>query len=148
MTVVLKTAENIFQIRELLKSAELVPEGLEKDNLTFFCAREDSGKIIGVVGVEIYGDACLLRSLAVEKSKRNQGIARSLIQQAFAFACSVKSYNAYLLTETIGDTMHRYGFKDLAREEAPKALLQSPFFNGMCPCSCQLMYKNIRVLEV
>ena len=147
MKVEVKTPEILFQLSELLKSSGLVPEGLQKDNLYLFCEREDSGTMVGVVGMEIYGNVCLLRSLAVRENKRNQGIARSLLKQAFELARSIKSYEVYLLTETIGDTMHKYGFRDVYRDNVPNGLLESPFFNGICPCSCHLMYKNINTME-
>ena len=147
MKVEIKTPEIIFQFSELLKSSELVPEGLEKDNLYLFCEREESGAIVGVVAVETYGNVCLLRSLAVQENKQNRGIARSLLKEAFEYARSVKSYEMYLLTETIVDMMYRYGFRNVHRDKVPNEFLESPFFNGLCSCSCQLMYKNINSME-
>lgn len=143
MKIKVKTPEIISQLSELLKSSELVPEGLEKNNLHLFYERDESGALIGVIGVEMYGDACLLRSLAVLENKRNQGIARSLIKEAFEFARSVKSYEVYLLTQTIGNTMYGYGFRNVHRDKVPNDLITSPFFNGICPCSCHVMHKNI-----
>lgn len=139
-----KSPKDLATISELLIAANLVPVGLANENLHLFCARDAVGQIIGVVGVEVYSKGSLLRSLAVKDSMRNQGIARALLREAFQFAKSVQSYDLYLLTETIGDTMRRYGFKDIDRDQVPSDLLESPFFNGICPCSCQLMHKNIQ----
>lgn len=143
MKLEVKRPEIINQISELLTQSQLVPVGLDQDHLHLFCHIAESGEIIGVVGVEVYGAVCLLRSLTVREDKRSQGIAHALLTEAVNFARSVKSFEAYLLTETIGDIMSRYGFRDIPREYVPSELLQSPFFNGICPCSCQLMHKNI-----
>jgi amino-acid N-acetyltransferase len=139
-----KTEQVFVEISELLLSAGLVPVGLDSDNLHFFYQQNDCGEIIGVVGVEVYAPNSLLRSLAVREDMRNNGIARSLINEAIEFARSIKSYNLYLLTETIGKTMYRYGFRDIPREQVSDDLLASPFFNGICPCCSQLMHKNIQ----
>lgn len=143
MNLLTKTPETLSQISELLISSNLVPEGLEKDNLYLFYESDEAKGVTGVIGVEAYGDSCLLRSLAVRGDKRNQGIARNLIREALDFARLDMKFNVYLITETISDTMIRYGFSNIAREDVPGDILKSPFFNGICPCSCQIMHKNI-----
>jgi len=139
-----KAPEMLSQFSELLTSSNLVPEGLEKENLTLFYTTDELEKVIGVIGVEVYGEACLLRSLAVCNGKRNLGIARNLIREALEFARLEKSFNVYLITETIGDTMMRYGFNNVSREIVPPEILKSPFLNGICPCSCPIMHKNVK----
>jgi len=138
------TEQNLAEIRTLLASAGLVPVGLDDEKLHLFCHFDDSGRIAGVIGIEVYPQGGLLRSLAVRSDMRNKGIARSLINEVLQFARSIQLYDLYLLTETIGETMYRYGFRDIVREQVPVEILGSPFFNGICPCSCRLMHKNIR----
>ena len=139
-----RTDADLAEFSKLLVSAELVPVGLNNKNLQLFCHRDDSGHIVGVVGVGIYRNGGLLRSLAVREDMRHQGIARSLLQEAYEFAGRNNCHHLYLLTETIGETMKRYGFSDILRKHAPSELLASPFFNGICPCSSRLMHKNIQ----
>ena len=148
MKLSVKTYEVLSQISDLLVSSNLVPEGLEKENLTLFYKANEFEKVVGVIGVEVYGKFCLLRSLAVHKSKRNLGIARTLIHEALEFACAEKSFNVYLITETIGNTMMRYGFNNISRDDVPHEILKSPFFNGICPCYCQIMHKKIQESEI
>ena len=143
MKLSVKTPEMLSQISDLLTSSNLVPEGLEKENLTLFYKTDKLERVVGAIGVELYGDSCLLRSLAVHKNNRNLGIARTLIHEALGFACSEKSFNVYLITETIGDTMIRYGFNNISRDDVPQEIIKSPFFNGICPCSCQIMHKKV-----
>lgn len=143
-----KTPEMLSQISVLLTNANLVPERLEKENLTLFYKADEFGKVMGAIGIEVYGEACLLRSLAVREDKRNLGIARALMSEAFDFARMAKKSNIYLITETIGDTMLRYGFNTVSREDIPPDILKSPFFNGICPCSCQMMHKNVAESDI
>ena len=72
-----KSPNDLATISELLIAANLVPVGLESENLHLFCARDTLGQIIGVVGVEVYSKGSLLRSLAVKESMRNQEIGRA-----------------------------------------------------------------------
>lgn len=143
-----KTEQVLTEIRDLLVSAELVPVELASDHLHIFYEKDCFGKIVGVIGIEVYGNDSFLRSLAVRKGMRNQGIARSLLNEALVFAKRIRSYNLYLITETIGETMSRHGFSDIPREQVPSAILKSPYFNGICPCSCRIMYRDIRVGEI
>ena len=138
-----KTEHALNEINDLLIAFNLVPVQLESDNLYFFCHNDNAGKIAGVIGIEVYGTSSLLRSLAVINEMRNKGIARSLLKEALAFAKSIASRDVYLITETIGDTMERYGFCDVAREQVPDVILKSPYLNGICPCSSRIMYRNI-----
>lgn len=43
---------------------------------------EDGGRIVGAVGLELYGTSALLRSAAVEESWQGCGVGRSLIDRA------------------------------------------------------------------
>lgn len=138
-----KTEDILNEINDLLVASNLVPVQLESDKLYFFCHKDKAGKIIGVIGVELYGTSSLLRSLAVSFERRNEGIGHSLLKEALAFAKSIASYDVYLITETIADTMQDYGFCDVAREKMPAAMLKSPYLNGICPCSARIMYINI-----
>lgn len=138
-----KSPEIVRQISELLIQAELIPVNLEANNVHLFCEMSESGTLEGVIGVETYGTSFLLRSLAVRAESRNQGIARSLLDEAFEFARNTGCFHAYLLTETIRDTMQRRGFREISRCQAPEAMHQSPFLQGVCKCSMPIMYKNI-----
>lgn len=143
MKIITKTPELLAEIGELLVSAELEPIGLDNRALQLFVCRDEVGKVAGVAGIEAYGKACLFRSLAVREDQRSKGLGRSLIHEALAYARNSGSPDVYLLTETIGETMRCYGFRDIARAGVPEDVLTSPFFNGICPCGCNLMYRSL-----
>lgn len=139
-----KSEHDLTMVSQLLSQAKLVPIGLENDQLHLFCECTEDAQMIGVIGVELYGTACLLRSLAVREDKQHAGIARKLWKEAITFAFQSQCFDVYLITELLGDTMLRYGFTAITRQDVPKDMLQSPFFHGICSCSSQVMYKNIR----
>lgn len=142
-----KSETNLAIVSQLLSEADLVPVALKNEQLHLFCKFAEEEQIIGVVGVEVYGSACLLRSLAVREDKRNAGIARALLKEALVFAQQSGCFDVYLITETIGETMLRYGFTVINRKDVPQEILESPYFNGICPCSSQVMHKNIKESE-
>lgn len=139
-----KRETKLAMVRQLLSHAGLAAIGLENDQLHLFCEFTEEGQMVGVVGVELYGKTVFLRSLAVREDKRNAGIARALWKEALLFAYQSRCVDVYLITEILGDTMLRYGFDHITRKDVPQEILQSPFFNGICSCSSQVMYRNIQ----
>lgn len=122
---------------EKLPTADL-PETLE----TFLVTKQDD-EVTGVVGIEIYGDFALLRSLAVDKAYRNQGLANTLLTQIEAVAASKKLKAIYLLTETAPDYFSRKGYDKTTRADVPADVRQSTEFSHVCPQSAIVMRKFI-----
>src|SRR5882757_6609540 len=88
---------------QLLSSANLPVEDLPASLENFFVAVDDDNLIIGVAGLEIYGDYSLLRSMAVSPEYRNQGIATRLLATVEAVAALKKIKAVCLLTETASE---------------------------------------------
>ena len=65
------------QIRRLLSACELPTLYVHRHLKSFMVARADE-KIVGVVGIEVYGRTGLFRSLCVDEAYRGRGIARML----------------------------------------------------------------------
>jgi amino-acid N-acetyltransferase len=65
----------------LLVSAGLPTEGL-RDHLGTALVARDGGVVVGCVALEVYGDAALLRSLAVTPSRQGEGLGRRLTRSA------------------------------------------------------------------
>ena len=131
-------------IVQLLEAVKLPVTDLPSDLTNFFVA-VDGKKVIGVAGLEIYGDHALLRSLAVDPAYRNQNIAEQLLLQVEDRARQLKLSAIYLLTETARGYFEKKGFETIQREEVPPALKQSSEFSHTCPASAILMLKNIAV---
>src|SRR5581483_3941656 len=114
--------ENTMEIINAINYREniiglLAAEKLPVDDLpalleNFIVAREDS-KVSGVVGLEIYGQSALLRSLAVRPAYRDKGIAKELLNRIEEFAAAKGVRQLYLLTETAPDYFRRKGYIEI-----------------------------------
>ena len=94
------------------------------------------------MGMEQYGNICLLRSLTVKVEERKNGLADKLIKEVTDFAVNAKCVEAYLITSTVVDKMRKHGFESIDRTELPEAIKKSKFFIEICPLSSVVMNKN------
>lgn len=131
------------QVKRLLAAADLPSADLTAGHFEHFfgCGTQRAPK--GVVGVELHGDAALLRSLAVDSQARGRGCASALVARAEAYAAQRGARCMYLLTTTAADFFPRLGYKRLERDDAPAAIRASSEFAGLCPVSAVLMMKEI-----
>jgi amino-acid N-acetyltransferase len=105
--------------------------------------REDDGRVVGVAGLELYGEDGLLRSVAVDEDYRGQGLAAALVEAVLQRAQRVGLRSVYLLTTTSRDYFARRGFKDVAREQAPPAIRESWEFKNGCPSTAAFMRRQV-----
>jgi amino-acid N-acetyltransferase len=125
-------------ILALLERTDLPPDGLRHHLATTLVARSDSA-IVGCAGVELYGAAALLRSVAVEPSHQGQGLGQRLTQAALDLARQHGAREVYLLTTTAGAFFPRFGFEPVTRADVPAAVQQSVEFTSACPVSALVM---------
>jgi amino-acid N-acetyltransferase len=126
------------QVLALLARSGLPEAGLADHLATTLVARGD-GRIVGCVALELYGDAALLRSVAVEPALRSQGLGSRLTGQAFDLARQNGVRRLYLLTESAAGYFARRGFQPIARSAVEAAVQQSVEFRFACPQSAQAM---------
>jgi amino-acid N-acetyltransferase len=100
-------------------------------------------ELIGVIGLEIYGEYGLLRSLAVKPAFRSQNIAAKLIGQIEILAASKQLKAIFLLTETAAEYFIRKGYQKITRNDVPDQVWQSSEFSHVCPQSAIVMKKDI-----
>nr|MBB6235020.1 amino-acid N-acetyltransferase [Mucilaginibacter sp. FT3.2] len=112
-------------------------------SLTNFYVAVDAGKVTGVIGLEIYGNYGLLRSLAVSPQYRKQGIANILLNEVECLAKSKKLKAIYLLTETASEYFKRKGYVSLSRGEVADEIKGSSEFSHVCPVSAMVMKKEL-----
>ncbi len=130
-------------LRALLEDAHLPTEGVEAAHVRFWVA-EEGGQIAGVIGLEVYGDAGLLRSAAVVPGAQGAGVGASLVRHLLAQAKELGIGTIYLLTETAESWFPRFGFVAMSRDEVDPRVTQSPEFRGICPDSALVMRKHLR----
>jgi amino-acid N-acetyltransferase len=128
-------AADLAPIVELLEGAGLPLAGLGAARLWVL---EAHGAVVGVVGLEVHGDAALLRSLAVAPEQRGRGIGRRLVAHA-AEVARARGCSLHLLTETAVDWFTAQGFVRIERDAAPAALRASRELQGACPDSAALL---------
>ena len=84
------------------------------------------------MGVEIYGTAGLLRSVAVDIPHRGLGLGIQLTETALDLAKQRGVKTLYLLSETAADFFLRFGFTRITRADVEPAVKGSAEFTGAC----------------
>lgn len=136
------TVEDLPAILALLEKTGLPRDGIAEHLSTMFVAREGK-RVVGSAGLELYGEAALLRSVAVDKSLRGQGIGQQLTRSALDLALKQGATTVYLLTETASKFFSRFGFKPSSRSQIPTAVQQSVEFTSACPASALAMMMRL-----
>lgn len=96
-------------------------------------------RVVGVAGVEIYEDAGLLRSVAVEQSLRGKGLGATLVSDRLRWAREQRLQEIYLLTTTAKDFFEKLGFEVTERSNAPAAMQKAPEFAYLCASTAVTM---------
>jgi len=129
-------------IRSLLAEAQLPVQDIDlAADIEFWVARDNSGRPIGVIGLERHGDVGLVRSLVVERDQRLHGLGRALVRTLEEHANAAGFVQLVLLTETAEHFFHRLGYTVLDRDRAPAAVASSTEFRTLCPATAVCMTK-------
>ena len=129
-------------LEQLLQRSNLPVEGLQKILDSTLVARQN-GSLIGVIGLERYGDAGLVRSFAVAKGWRGQGVGRDLGQALLQRAQADGVKKVYLLTNTIQELAARNGFREIPRAEVPVTVRESVEFGLNCCTTAVTMERRL-----
>jgi amino-acid N-acetyltransferase len=143
---------DVLMIRErpphLSVVALLEAEGLPASDLTethlehFFFTGSD-GAPSALVGLEIYGESALLRSLVVRAAARTQGLGSALVLHAEEYAAAHHVRALYLLTTTAEPYFERRGYRRIDRFQAPPSIQSTREFASLCPSSSAFMIKRL-----
>ena len=134
--------EDIEIVRELLKDTGLPHEDISDHWKTFFVAKVD-GKIVWAVGLEIWDDKALLRSLVVKSEFRNCGFGKKLYKQCMGLAKQNNIKEVSLLMTTAEDFFAKAGFEKVTGENVPSFIKSTKEFRVYCPSSATIMRKTI-----
>ena len=130
-------------IRSLLKACALPAADISETRAIQFYGIDDGKKLVAIIGLEKFSDVGLLRSLAVDASCRNRGLALRLVAHVERIAALQNIRVLYLLTTTAASFFEQKGFTPVARAEAPPCIQTSAQFAGICPASSTLMCKPL-----
>ena len=136
------TAGDLPAVMALLEASRLPLAGVEGYVATTLVAQR-SARIVGCAAVEIHGTAGLLRSVAVDETRRGEGLGHQLTQAALDLARSRGVRRVYLLTTTADAFFPRFGFRTLPRDEVDSAVRQSVEFTTACPASAVAMRADL-----
>jgi len=124
-----------------LLATEKLPVADLPEHLDNFLVALEHGELIGVAGMDIYGQSALLRSVAVQPSDRNKGVGEKLLHRIEDLARSRGINAIYLLTETASGYFIKKNYQQITRNKVPDDVLGSTEFSFVCPQSAIVMKK-------
>lgn len=132
------TAGDVDAIKTLLVTNNLPTSGVDEHWKTFVVAR-DGNAIVGCGGSETYPVAALIRSIAVDRAYRSQGVGRSIVRQLLDRLSARGIREFYLLTTDADAYFVKRGFKAIDRDEVHPQVLASTQFTEHCCSSAKCM---------
>ncbi len=129
-------------IHALLDGCGLPTADLPRARPEFVVACEGA-RIVGVGGLERFGAAGLLRSIAVAPDRRGAGIAPLIVGYLEERARTSGLSELVLLTQTAKDFFEWLGYQIIERPQAPASVQHSEEFQSLCPGSAFCMSKRI-----
>jgi amino-acid N-acetyltransferase len=130
-------------ILKLLQNAGLPTSDLNSAHEFQSWVLEDKGSIIGVIGLERFGDEALLRSLTVAPDYRQRGLGHELLVRVEDDARAAGIQQLVLLTETAQAFFLRHGYAITDRRDVSDKIKQSAEFRSLCPNSALCMRKAL-----
>jgi amino-acid N-acetyltransferase len=127
----------------LLAAAGLPTEDLSESHCEHFFYSGPDQLPHGLVGLELFGEVALLRSLVVSGERRGSGCGSQLLAHAEQHARARGVKCVYLLTTTAEAFFARFGYACVARDTAPAAIRSTREFSGICPASSAFMLKRL-----
>ncbi|MHA2385633.1 MAG: arsenic resistance N-acetyltransferase ArsN2 [Candidatus Thorarchaeota archaeon] len=132
-------------ILSLLNDVDLPSEGVKDHISNFLSLRSDDDDPNlapwGCVGLEIYGDSALLRSMAISPEHQGKGLGTVLTKAIIEDAQEKGIKTLFLLTDTAEDFFRRFGFRVVEREHVPDDVKTSIEFTKLCLEAPAMMLK-------
>jgi amino-acid N-acetyltransferase len=130
-------------LRALLRENGLPDEDCDDPSL-YLCAVFEDGELVAAGGLEPAAPYALLRSVAVRRDRRGQGLARRISSHLLQRAGRDGLDAVYLLTETARDYFAGLGFEAVERADVPAPIAATRQFAALCPQSASCMRLDLR----
>ncbi len=131
------------EIIKLLSQAKLPVQDLTHEKLEhFLVAKARDGSVMGTIGIELYEDVGLLRSLVVYPSYQGRGLGMRLTREVESLAQQKGIKTLFLLTTTAAEFFPKLGYQVIQRDLAPLAIAKTEEFKNICPVSAVCLFKN------
>ena len=134
-------ADDLEFANALLTQAGLPVDDLEAGKLAFTAECDEA--IQGVIGIESFGDAALLRSLVIAEPARGKGVGQLLVSALEVASAETGVAEMWLLTIDADGWFSRLGYKVRDRAGAPASIRETREFSGLCPDDAVLMSKKL-----
>jgi amino-acid N-acetyltransferase len=139
----LATSQDLPAILALVKDAGLPHQDLTPAHVADFLVVAGGSSVLGIVGLERYGENALLRSLAVRPESRFAGLGSQLADAIEEHARRTGVGTLYLLTTTAASFFGRRGYEVIERAAAPSTLQETTEFSSLCPSQATCMRRNL-----
>lgn len=134
--------EEFDSVFKLLSGAKLDHSDLKQPNIRLF-RFEENGEMVGVGGLEVFGNQALLRSIAVKEELQGKGYGKTIVAKMEEVAQQSQIKALYLLTNTAAGFFKANGYQVIERENFAEPLKQTAQFAGLCPVSAVCMKKEM-----
>ncbi|SDM57446.1 amino-acid N-acetyltransferase [Geoalkalibacter ferrihydriticus] len=135
-------------IKGLLTECDLYAEDLDAAKVNHLLLCRTEGQLAGVVGMEVFGETGLLRSLAVAPAFRERGIGSLLLVRIERFAALQGARSFYLATEKAADFFAARGYTHLPTAEVPESVRAAPLFTELAARGASAMVKPLAARKV
>lgn len=119
-------------VKALLEGSGLPTLGVADHFASFLVAREGT-RLVGAIGLEVYGDTGLLRSAVVDPSLRSTGVGTMLYDNLVVMARSKGIEKLVLLTNSAEAYFAKKGFRPIHRAALSGPVTTSIEFTDACP---------------
>ena len=130
-------------IIQLLKLNNLPFEDLQQQMLDHFLVAKNDQEVVGVVGLEVYEQVALLRSLVVSRHFRGMEVGKRLMESVEKVEKSLQLQQVFLLTTDAERYFKPFGYQVVHRSGVPESIQQTSEFSDLCPASAKVMVKTI-----
>jgi|SRR5690606_20316354 len=131
------------ELLNLLRSCDLTVSDIQPSQALLLFGLKAKNRLVGAAGLEVYGVAGLLRSIAVSPDCRGAGIGSALVRFAEREAMRRHIDELYLLTVTTEAFFRRLNYQPTARDDAPEVIKNTKQFTSLCPGSALLLSKRL-----
>lgn len=129
-------------VESLLEANDLPSADVRSKPGCFYVAHDGDGPV-AVGGMEVHGAAGLLRSVAVERSARGEGVGTAVCARLESEARAEGLAALYLLTTTAAGFFEGIGYEEIERADAPEAIRRTTQFEDLCPSTATPMRKSL-----
>ncbi|MEK9136912.1 MAG: arsenic resistance N-acetyltransferase ArsN2 [Bacteroidota bacterium] len=137
-TVRQATPQDLDRIKQLLDAESLPTTGVA-EYLQHFLVAEKNGLILGAIGLEVYGETALLRSVVVSLKDQRTGIGSMLYSRNLEQARRLGVRKLVLLTNTAEAYFAKRGFRKIDQKSVTGPITTSVEFTGACPSNAVCM---------